>query len=101
MLRKILFVTMLGIGLALFAGCAPASANTKLFTPKTVATVNLEEARTFYKNMDVHGPILGKASPGQYEVLEAVNAEKDQGVWVKIEDKGVTGYVLGFFVLDQ
>lgn len=95
MVRKIVFLALLGIMSVLFAGCASEAENTRLFTSNNSTTITLEEPMTFYKTMDIDGPILGKVNAGQYEVLSAETAEDEQGIWVQIEFNGEKGFVFG------
>jgi hypothetical protein len=100
MWKKIIVVVLLGMIFFGISGCGSKGPNTKLFTSNASATITLEESMTFYKSMDVNGPKLGSVNPGKYKVIDATADKDKQGTWVRIEFKGVKGYVFGVLVKD-
>jgi hypothetical protein len=98
MVRKIQLVLLLGILAAFITGCGSSTPNIKLFTAKSTVAITIEESMPLYKNMDIHSPILETLKPGDYKVLDAVDAKDDKGSWIYIESKGVKGYILGTVV---
>jgi hypothetical protein len=96
MLRKIFYLAMLACFVALLTGCQMGTTSFKIFASQSNPTITIEETMTLYKNMDINGPIIGKANPGTYKVYNSAVAKNNMGTWALIEVNGKRGYVVGF-----